>query len=181
MADVISKQYDRVRASKEVLKEVQKTAAGNLTSKLNTQFAMCGQKSSKNAWFPVQSNLPRNLRNFTVRYLNKTLPHLSNMHTWGLAETKLCPLCNIFYLPHPSDRRATLIYHDPLPVALLVQYLCLAFLFTYIVMRTGASANKLRVCSASQKYMIEPKFKRDRPRTSSLRIPKKQIIMKIIK
>ena len=39
-------------------------------------------------------NLSRNLHNFTVRYLNNTLPHLSNMYTWGLAETKLCPLCN---------------------------------------------------------------------------------------
>ena len=27
-------------------------------------------------------------------YLNNTLPHLSNMYTRGLAETKLCPLCN---------------------------------------------------------------------------------------
>ena len=44
----------------------------------------------------MQSNLSRNLQNFTVRYLNKTLPHLSNMYiyTGGLAETKLCPLCN---------------------------------------------------------------------------------------
>ena len=34
MADAKTKQYDRFRASKEVLKEVRKTAAGNLTSKL---------------------------------------------------------------------------------------------------------------------------------------------------
>ena len=100
MADAKTKQYDRFRASKEVLKEVRKTAAGNLTSKLNTQGAVIHYvwsevlQSSKNAWFAVQRNLSRNLHNFTVRYLNNTLPHLSNMFTWGLAETKLCPLCN---------------------------------------------------------------------------------------
>ena len=48
MADAKTKQQDRFRASKEVLQEVWKTAAGNLTSKLNAHkvllFAMCGQK-----------------------------------------------------------------------------------------------------------------------------------------
>ena len=83
-----------------MLKEVRKTAAGNLTSKLNTQGAVVRYvwsevlQSYKNAWFAVQSNLSRNLHNFTVLYLNNTSPHLSNMYTWGLAETKLCPLCN---------------------------------------------------------------------------------------
>ena len=86
MADAKTKQYDRFRASKEVLKEVRKTAAGNLTSKLNTQGAVIRcvwsevLQSSKNAWFAVQSNLSRNLHNFTVRYLNNTLPHLSNIY-----------------------------------------------------------------------------------------------------
>ena len=100
MADAKTKQYDRFRASKELLKEVRKTATGNLTSKLNTQGAIICYvwsevlKSSKNAWFAVQSNLSRNLHNFTARYINNTLPHLSNMYTWILAETKLCPLCN---------------------------------------------------------------------------------------
>ena len=107
MADAKTKQYDRFRASKEMLKEVRKTAAGNLTSKLNTQGAVIRYvwsevlQSSKNAWSAVQGNLSRNLHNFTVRYLNNTLPHLSNMFLWGLAETKLCPLCsNIQSLLH---------------------------------------------------------------------------------
>ena len=105
MADAKTKQYDRFRASKEVLKKVWKTAASNLTSKLNTQGAVIRYvwsevlQSSKNAWFAVQGNLLRNLHNFTVRYVNNTLPHLSNMFTWGLAETKLCPLCNNIQSP----------------------------------------------------------------------------------
>ena len=67
MADAKTKQYDRFRASKEVLKEVLKTAAGNLTSKLNTHGAVIRYvwsevlQSSKNAWFAVQGNLSRNL------------------------------------------------------------------------------------------------------------------------
>ena len=100
MADTKTKQYDRFRASKEVLKEVRKTAASNLTSKLNTQAPVICYvwsevpQSSKNAWFAVQNNLSRSLHSFTVRYLNNILHHLSNTYTWGLAETKLCPLCN---------------------------------------------------------------------------------------
>ena len=87
MADAKTKQYDRFRGSKEVLKEVRKTALGNLTSKLNTHSDVIRYvwsevlQSSKNAWFAVQGNLSRNLHNFTVRYLNNTLPHLSNMFT----------------------------------------------------------------------------------------------------
>ena len=56
MADVKTKQYDRFRASKQVFKEVHKTAAGNLTSKLNTQGAVIRcvwsevLQSSKNAY-----------------------------------------------------------------------------------------------------------------------------------
>ena len=59
-----------------MLKEVRKTAAGNLTSKLDTQGAVIRYvwsevlQSSKN-WFAVQSNLTRNLHNFTVSYLNQ--------------------------------------------------------------------------------------------------------------
>ena len=62
MADAKTKQYNRFRASKEVLKEVRKTAASNLTSKLNTQGAVIRYvwseilQSSKNAWFAVQGN-----------------------------------------------------------------------------------------------------------------------------
>ena len=98
MADAKTKQYDRFRASKEVLKELRKTAAGNLTSKLNTQGAVIRYvwpevlQSSKNAWFAEQGSLSRILHNFTVRYLNNTLPHLSNMFTWRLTETKFCLL-----------------------------------------------------------------------------------------
>ena len=75
MADAKTKQYDRFRAPKGVLKEVRKTAAGNLTSRLNTQGAVihyvCSEvlQSSKNAWFAMLSNLSRNLHNFTVCYL----------------------------------------------------------------------------------------------------------------
>ena len=40
MADAKTTQYDRFRASNEVSKEIRKTAASNLTSKLNTQGAV---------------------------------------------------------------------------------------------------------------------------------------------
>ena len=58
MADAKTKQYDKFRASKGV----RKTAAGNLTSKVNTQGVVIPYvwsevlQSSKNAWLAVQSN-----------------------------------------------------------------------------------------------------------------------------
>ena len=36
-------------------------------------------------WSSVQSNLPKNIFNFTVRYINHTLPTRMNLSKWGLA------------------------------------------------------------------------------------------------
>ena len=50
--------------------------------------------SIKPVWTSVQKNLPKNIYNFTIRYLNNTLPNMSNMFKWGRSESKACPLCH---------------------------------------------------------------------------------------
>ena len=41
-----------------------------------------------------KKSLPKNIYNFTIRYLNNTLPNMSNMFMWGHSENKACPLCH---------------------------------------------------------------------------------------
>jgi len=44
-------------------------------------------------WSSVQSNLPKNILNFTVRYINNTLPTRKNLSKWGLATSSDCHFC----------------------------------------------------------------------------------------
>ena len=50
--------------------------------------------STKSIWCTVQKYMPKNIFNFTIRYLNNTLSNMSNMHIWGYSENKLCVLCH---------------------------------------------------------------------------------------
>ena len=51
-------------------------------------------KGTKSIWCTVQKYVPKNILNFTIRYLNNTLSNMSNMHIWGYSENKLCVLCH---------------------------------------------------------------------------------------
>ena len=44
-------------------------------------------------WSSVQSNLPINIFNFTVRYMNNTLATLKSLLLWKLLETSDCSFC----------------------------------------------------------------------------------------
>ena len=44
-------------------------------------------------WSSVHSNLPKNIFNFTVRYINDTLPTRKNLSKWGLATSSDCHFC----------------------------------------------------------------------------------------
>ena len=44
-------------------------------------------------WSSVHSNLPKNIFNFTVRYINNTLPTRKNLSKWGLATSSDCHFC----------------------------------------------------------------------------------------
>jgi hypothetical protein len=45
-------------------------------------------------WSSVQSKLPKNFFNFTIRYINNTLPTRKNISKWGLSSTSDCSFCS---------------------------------------------------------------------------------------
>ena len=41
----------------------------------------------------AQSKLPKNIFNFTIRYINNTLPTLKNLAKWGISSSQECSFC----------------------------------------------------------------------------------------
>ena len=59
-------------------------------------FSIISQQSILNltsARPTVHSRLPKNIFNFTVKYINNTLPTRSNLLKWGLSPTSDCSFC----------------------------------------------------------------------------------------
>ena len=44
-------------------------------------------------WSTVQSKMPKNIFNFTIRYINNSLPTRSNLSKWGISSTSECSFC----------------------------------------------------------------------------------------
>ena len=83
-------QYDMYKNKKEVLKAVRSEHEMKLQNDLISKgwfFSIISQQSILNltcAWSTVKSRLPKNIFNFTVKYINNTLPTRSNLHSRGL-------------------------------------------------------------------------------------------------
>ena len=95
-----SRQYDSFNSTKNVLKSIRLNLANKVKENLTTQGLVmrhvwdCVLSNTKTVWSSVQKAMPRNIFNYTIRYLNNTLPNMSNMQIWGYAENKMCPLCH---------------------------------------------------------------------------------------
>ena len=95
-----SKQYDNLNITKSVVKSIRNVTTKKIKEDLTTQGLVIRHvrdsilASTKPAWTSVQKNLPKNIYNFTIRFLNNTLPNMSNMFKWGHSESKACPLCH---------------------------------------------------------------------------------------
>ena len=44
-------------------------------------------------WSSAQSKLPKNIYNFTIRYINNTLPNRTNLAKWGISSSSDCSFC----------------------------------------------------------------------------------------
>ena len=44
-------------------------------------------------WSKSQSNLPKNIYNFTIRYINNSLPTRKNLNKWGILSNSDCSFC----------------------------------------------------------------------------------------
>ena len=92
-------QYDTYRNTKQVLKAVRQNHAEKLSSNLTSQGFIIifilnhSLKAVNSFWSSAQSKLPKNILNFTVRYLNETLAIRKNLTLWNLSNTSDCSLC----------------------------------------------------------------------------------------
>ena len=58
-----------------------------------TNIAKYSTQSFNCLWSSVQSKLPKNIFNFTIRYINNTLPTRKNLSRWGISPTSECSFC----------------------------------------------------------------------------------------
>ena len=92
-------QYDIYRNTKQVLKAVRQSHTDKLGSNLTSQGFLItfllnhSLKTVNSLWSSAQSKLPKNIFNFTVRYLNNTLATRKNLKLWNLSQTSGCSFC----------------------------------------------------------------------------------------
>ena len=92
-------QYDTYKSTKDVLKDFRSSQEDKLQHNLISQgfFFTCvdkySLKSINSIWSTVQSKLPKNIFNFTVRYINNTLPTRKNMFRWSISQSPDCSFC----------------------------------------------------------------------------------------
>ena len=96
----INIQYDNYKSTREVIKEVRKNTENRIISNLTTQklvlksiWDMSDNKFNV-TWKSALINLPRNIYNFTVRYLNNTLANATNCFIWKTKSSPFCHYCS---------------------------------------------------------------------------------------
>ena len=91
--------YDHFITSKNVIKDLRERKQEHITRNLTTQNlvvkALWQESFTENVktWNTVLNKLPKNIYNFTQRYLNNTLPTLKNMCRWKKKDNSLCFSC----------------------------------------------------------------------------------------
>ena len=91
--------YDHFITSKNVIKDLRERKQEHITRNLTTQNlvvkALWQESFTGNVktWNTALNKLPKNIYNFTQRYLNNTLPTLKNMCRWKKKDNSLCFSC----------------------------------------------------------------------------------------
>ena len=73
-------QYDVYQSTKQVLKDFRSTHEDKLQNQLTCQGSFFSNVTKfslsqlNKAWYTAQSKLPKNIYNFTIRYINNSLP-----------------------------------------------------------------------------------------------------------
>ena len=92
-------QYDQYSATKEVIKSFRDNQENKLTNQLTSQGSFFTSISKfslpqlNTIWSTCQSKLPKNIFNFTIRYINNSLPTRRNLQKWGLTSSSECSFC----------------------------------------------------------------------------------------
>ena len=92
-------QYDSYKNTKQILKAVRQQHTEKQRSQLTSQGFIISfllehsMKSLNSLWSSAQSNLPKNIVNFSIRYLNNTLANRVNLYKWKLSQSSDCSFC----------------------------------------------------------------------------------------
>lgn len=92
-------QYDKYKNTKDVLNTIRKENEKRLQNHLISQGSFFSNiikystLSLNSIWSSVQNKLPKNIFNFTIRYINNTLPTRKNLLKWGISPTSDCSFC----------------------------------------------------------------------------------------
>ena len=92
-------QYNQYNSTKEVLKSFRQDQEDKLNNKLLHQGSFFSSISKfslsqvNSIWSTCQSKLPKNIFNFTNRYINNSLPTRENLNKWGVSASSECSFC----------------------------------------------------------------------------------------
>ena len=92
-------QYDFYSSTKEVLKDFRSEHEDKLKNQLTCQGSFFSNVTKfslshlNKVWSTAQSKLPKNIYNFTIRYINNSLPTRKNLSRWGLSSSSECSFC----------------------------------------------------------------------------------------
>ena len=92
-------QYDIYHSTKQVLKDFRSGQEDRLHNQLTcqgsffTNITKFSLSQLTKLWSTCQSNLPKNIFNFTVRYINNSLPTRQNLARWAISTTSDCTYC----------------------------------------------------------------------------------------
>ena len=95
-------QYDQYRDTKQVLTAVQNDNKECIRHELKSQgfsissILLCGSKQTRSLWTKVHCNMPKNIFNFIVKYMNNTLAAKKNMCRRSLSSTSAYSFCSQF-------------------------------------------------------------------------------------
>ena len=92
-------QYDAYNSTKEVLKDFRSGHKNKLLNQLTSQGSIFCSVTKfalpelNKVWSIAQSKLPKNIYNFTIRYINNSLPTRKNLNRWAISSNSDCSFC----------------------------------------------------------------------------------------
>ena len=92
-------QYDQYRNTKQVLKSIHSHHHHRITNDLTSQGLVISSilkfasQSTTTLWSIVHQKMPKNIFNFTLKYLNNTLATRKNLCKWSIVQSSACSFC----------------------------------------------------------------------------------------
>ncbi|CAB3979528.1 Hypothetical predicted protein [Paramuricea clavata] len=92
-------QYNAYNFTKEVLKDFRSGHENKLLNQLTSQGSFFCSVTKfafpqlSKVWSVAQSKLPKNIYNFTIRYINNSLPTCKNLNRWAISSNSDCSFC----------------------------------------------------------------------------------------